>query len=186
MRVIAGRLGGRRLAAPRGDATRPTSDRVREALFSILGDVTGARVLDLYAGTGALGIEALSRGAARAVFVESARPALAALRSNLASLDLAGAGVIIAQPIDRAVDLILRERPFDLVLADPPYAALAAAAASLERLASAHLLAPDARLVLEHASRDASPDLHGLTRTSTRSYGEASLTLYEARFNEPA
>src|SRR5579859_1944240 len=88
MRVIAGELGGRRLRSPRGEATRPTSGRVREALFSMLGEIDGARVLDLFAGSGALGIEALSRGAASATFVEHAPPALAALRANLAALGL--------------------------------------------------------------------------------------------------
>ncbi len=88
MRVIAGRFGGRRLAAPRGSGTRPTSDRVREALFSMLGEIEGASVLDLFAGTGALGIEALSRGAASAVFVERDPAALSALRANLATLGL--------------------------------------------------------------------------------------------------
>src|SRR3954451_107880 len=83
MRVIAGQYRGRRLTAPRGETTRPTSDRVREALFSILGDVTGVRVLDLYAGSGALGIEALSRGAAEAAFVDSSRRAADAIRANL-------------------------------------------------------------------------------------------------------
>src|SRR5262249_36636856 len=102
MRVIAGHLGGRRLSAPRGLATRPTSDRVREALFSALGDVGGATVLDLYAGTGALGIEALSRGAAGATFVENARPALAALRGNLAALGLEEQARVIAQPVARS------------------------------------------------------------------------------------
>src|SRR5205085_1825654 len=88
MRVVAGRLGGRRLAAPKGAATRPTADRVREAIFSVLGDVTDLTVLDLFAGSGALGIEAVSRGAAQATFVERARPALAALRTNLDALGI--------------------------------------------------------------------------------------------------
>ena len=88
MRVVAGELRGRRLVAPSGDATRPTADRVREALFSILGDVSGARVLDLYAGSGALGIEALSRGAAAATFVDSSQEAVAAIRRNLSELGL--------------------------------------------------------------------------------------------------
>src|SRR5437899_12962295 len=88
MRVIAGRLAGRRLAAPRGRVTRPTSDRVREAVFALLGDVAGARVLDLFAGAGGLGIEAISRGAARAVFIERDPPAVRALRDNLASLGI--------------------------------------------------------------------------------------------------
>jgi 16S rRNA (guanine966-N2)-methyltransferase len=181
MRVIAGRLGGRSLSAPRGLATRPTSDRVREALFSILGDVSGAVVLDLYAGTGALGIEALSRGASRAVFVESARPALAVLRQNLNDLGLTGVATVLAQPVERARDRLLAEQPFDLVLADPPYAAVAEAAAALGRLAAAgpRFLNPEGKIVLEHAGRDAPPDVIGLVRTGTRSYGEASLTFYE-------
>lgn len=179
MRVIAGRLGGRRLAAPRGQATRPTSDRVREALFSILGDVRGAAVLDVYAGTGALGIEALSRGATRAVFVESARAAVAVLRENLASLDLGGASLVIAQPVERAAELIAREGPFDLVLADPPYAALSGAASAVARLAERGVFAAGARLVLEHASRDAPPAIAGLERAESRSYGEASISIYE-------
>ena len=88
MRVVAGELGGRRLQAPGGGRTRPTGDKVREALFSIIGDVTGARVLDLYAGSGALGIEALSRGAAQAVFVDKAGPAVTAVKRNLSDLGL--------------------------------------------------------------------------------------------------
>jgi 16S rRNA (guanine966-N2)-methyltransferase len=179
MRVIAGRLGGRSLSAPRGLGTRPTSDRVREALFSILGDVTGAVVLDLYAGTGALGIEALSRGAERAVFVESARPALAVLRQNLRDLGLTGVATVLAQPVERA--RLLAEWSFDLVLADPPYASVAEAAASLGRLAAAgpRFLKPEGKVVLEHAGRDAPPDVIGLVRVGTRSYGEASLSFYE-------
>ena len=181
MRVIAGRLGGRSLSAPRGLATRPTSDRVREALFSILGDVTGAVVLDLYAGTGALGIEALSRGASRAVFVESARPAASVLRQNLAALGLMESGVVIAQPVDRALERVLSAGPFDLVLADPPYASVREAAASLARLAAAghRFLKPEGRVVLEHPGRDAPPEVGSLLSTGTRSYGEASLSVYE-------
>jgi 16S rRNA (guanine966-N2)-methyltransferase len=188
MRVIAGRLGGRRLSAPKGSSTRPTSDRVREALFSVLGDLTGASVLDLYAGTGALGIEALSRGARRALFVESARPALAVLRKNIEDLGLTAEAHAVAQPVARAIDRIAQEGPFDLILLDPPYAALAEAATVLNALMdrgspgeglAGPILAAGGTLVLEHASRDAPPSLKGLTRTSTRSYGEASLSFYE-------
>jgi len=182
MRVIAGRLGGRRLSAPRGRGTRPTSDRVREALFSMLGDIEGAVVLDLYAGTGALGIEALSRGARRAVFVENARPALAALAENLATLGIEGEARVVAQPVARASDLVVREGPFDLILVDPPYAALAEAAATVARVVGSQGagggLAPGGRLVIEHASRDAAPEIPGLSLIRTRSYGEASLSLY--------
>ncbi|WP_437674740.1 16S rRNA (guanine(966)-N(2))-methyltransferase RsmD [Sorangium sp. So ce131] len=179
MRVIAGRLGGRRLAAPRGEGTRPTADRVREALFSSLGDVTDALVCDLYAGTGALGIEALSRGARRAVFVDSGRPALAALRENLAALGLGEAARVVPLPVERALDLLHDEPPFDLVLLDPPYAALAKAVAAAARLAGPlGLLAPAGRLVLEHARRDPSPEIAGLTRDAVRTYGDTAVSFY--------
>lgn len=190
MRVIAGRLGGRRLIAPRGAETRPTTDRVREALFSALGDVSGAAVCDLYAGTGALGIEALSRGAARAVFVESGRAALAALRENLASLDLGQVAQVIPVPVERALDRLAQlmgDAPFDLVLMDPPWAALAAAATAAGRLASLGLLAPHGRLVLEHARRDAAPAIPGLSLDSTRTYGDTAVSLYvRAEPGDPA
>lgn len=175
MRVIAGRLGGRKLTAPRGLATRPTSDRVREALFSALGDVRGARALDLYAGTGALGVEAISRGAAHATFVESARPALAALRENLGALDLAGSTRVVALPVARAAATLTG--PFNLVFANPPYAALAEVPAAVAALRAA--IAPGARLVVEHASRDPAPDLAGLTPRPTRAYGDTAVTIYD-------
>jgi 16S rRNA (guanine966-N2)-methyltransferase len=177
MRVIAGALGGRRLIAPHGHATRPTSDRVREALFSVLGDVTGARVLDLYAGTGALGIEALSRGATRAVFVENGRPALAALRENIASLGLGSASRVVTQPVLRALEGLAAEGPFDLVLLDPPYAALAEATRVLAALPG-KLAASEGRVVLEHASRDAPPAALGLSLAFTRAYGDTAISLY--------
>jgi 16S rRNA (guanine966-N2)-methyltransferase len=178
MRVIAGRLGGRRLGAPRGTATRPTSDRVREALFSALGDLGGAAVLDLYAGTGALGIEALSRGAARAIFVESARPALAALRANLAALGLEGLTRVVAAQVERAVTTL--PGPFDLVLVDPPYAALGGVPRVLEALAKAGAIAKDGRVVVEHAARDPAPPVAGLVARPTRTYGDTALTIYDA------
>ena len=120
MRVIAGAYKGRRLQAPRGSETRPTSDRVREALFSILGDVSGLRVLDLYAGSGALGIEALSRGAAEAVFVESDRRAADAIRSNLRAVGDPDAIVWVGDAL-AYLKRAPTETPFDLVFADPPY-----------------------------------------------------------------
>ena len=120
MRVIAGRFGGRSLAAPPGRSTRPTSDRVREALFSILGPLDGARVLDLYAGSGALGIEALSRGAASAVFVERDPRALEVLRSNLDALGIE-ADVRRSDAVAALRDARKRGETSDLVLCDPPY-----------------------------------------------------------------
>lgn len=126
MRVVAGELGGRRLVAPEGRTTRPTSDKVREAVFNALGSagvLEGARVVDLYAGSGAMGIEALSRGAASCVFVEQDRAALAALRRNVDQLGLAERCRIVA---DDAVRFVHRPdapeaRDATLVLADPPY-----------------------------------------------------------------
>jgi 16S rRNA (guanine966-N2)-methyltransferase len=177
MRVIAGRLGGRRLTAPRGLATRPTSDRVREALFSALGDVSGASVLDLYAGTGALGIEALSRGAAGATFVESDRGALVALRENLTALGLEASTRVLAQPVARAAGAL--RGPFDLVFADPPYAALAEVPPTLVALLQTATLAPRARVVVEHASRDHAPAITGLTPRPSRAYGDTTVTLYD-------
>ncbi len=175
MRVIAGHLGGRRLVAPRGLATRPTTDRVREALFSALGSVDDARVLDLYAGTGALGIEALSRGAASAVFVESARPAIAALRANLASLGLEAKARVLALPVARAAATLAADATprFDLVFADPPYDDVDDAIGALETLAPS--FAPGARVVLEHASRRPPRPTVRFEALRTRTYGDTAL-----------
>ena len=176
MRVIAGTLGGRRLKAPPGRATRPTSDRVREALFSMLGDVEGARVLDLFAGTGALGIEALSRGAARAVFVERDRRAAAVLRENLAALGL-GAERAELRRGDALAALRTageREELYDLVFIDPPYADAAGLGERLSALL-APLLAPAARVVSESDRR--APLALDLPIATERRYGDTSITI---------
>lgn len=178
LRIIGGRLGGRRLLAPRGQGTRPTQDRAREALFSILVDVTGYRVLDLYAGSGAVGLEALSRGALRAVFVESDPRAIACLERNVLALDLAGASTVVGSPVARALRTLPRAGPFDILFADPPYDL--GEAALLEVLTHAPvLLAPSGIVVLEHRSRDPSPEaLLPVVRTDVRRYGEAALAFY--------
>lgn len=120
LRVIAGVYGGRTLVAPRGSDTRPTSDRVREAAFSILGDIAGARVLDLFAGSGALAIEALSRGAAQATLVDSAPTAIAAIRGNLERLDIEAE--VIGRPVARFLHSARGgARQYDLIFLDPPY-----------------------------------------------------------------
>lgn len=158
MRVIAGTARGRRLQAPAGRDTRPTSDRVKEALFASLAPLLdGARVLDCYAGSGALGIEACSRGAAHAVLVEQDRRALVALRSNLDRAGLGGCATVVAGDVARFCRAPAGG-PFDLVLADPPYATpLATVWAHLGDLHAAHGLADGATVVVERDRRD--PDL---------------------------
>jgi 16S rRNA (guanine966-N2)-methyltransferase len=177
VRVIAGRYGGRRLQAPKGRATRPTSEKVREAIYAMLGDVEGARVLDLFAGTGAMGIEALSRGAREAVFVESARAAGDALEANLETLGLTGEQAQLRR--ERAEEALGRARKrketYDLILIDPPYGR------ALElgpRLAAAlpGLLAPGARVVLER-DRRVTLDL-GLALEKERRYGDTTIAIH--------
>lgn len=182
MRVIGGALGGRRLTAPPGRATRPTSDRVREALFNVLGNVAGAVVLDLYAGTGALAMEALSRGASRAVLVDSGRPALAVLRDNIASLGLGDRTKVLPLPVLRAMANLGGLGPFDLVFVDPPYAELEEAAKVLSLVVP--LCSAEATIVLEHASRDAAPEVETLRRLETRAYGDTSISLYTVENGE--
>jgi 16S rRNA (guanine966-N2)-methyltransferase len=177
MRVIAGRLGGRRLKAPRGRDTRPTTDRVREALFSMLADVHGVRVLDLFAGTGALGIEALSRGAAHVVFVERSREALVALRANLAALRI-GAEQAEVRPGDALGALrTARERgeTYDLVFVDPPYGRARELGEALAGILPG-LLAPDARVVVEADRRN--PAELALRVEALRRYGDTTITIH--------
>ena len=173
MRIIAGTHRGARIAAPRGVATRPTGDRVREAAFNLIGPVDGATVLDVFAGSGALGLEALSRGAASVTFVEADRAACRTIADNLAKLKLTGARVTCA---DAVWALRQETRAYDLVLVDPPYEDWA----ELEPRLAEHLprvLAPDGLLVVETGARD-EPSLPLQLRTSRR-YGSARLTLFE-------
>ena len=178
MRIVAGVARGRRLAGP-PTGTRPTSDRMREALFSSLEanrSLTGTRVLDLYAGTGAVGLEALSRGAARVVLVESHRAALAVLRRNVATLGLSGASVVA-----RAVEGYLaaeQPEPFDVVFADPPYAVDDTALRDVLGLLGARgWLADGAEVVVERPARNGPPDLavDPITPVRERRYGDGLL-----------
>ena len=159
--------------APRGAGTRPTADRVREALFSMLGDVSGARVLDLYAGSGALGIEALSRGAESAVFVERDQAALAALRRNL---DAVGARAEVRRQ-DVLRFLARPEGTFDLVFCDPPYDGAPAVAAPLTG-ALPTLLGEDARIVTESDKRN--PLLLPLPLVVERTYGDTRVAIHSS------
>jgi 16S rRNA (guanine(966)-N(2))-methyltransferase RsmD len=174
VRVIAGRFGGRRLSAPRGALTRPTADRVREALFSVLGDLEGARVLDLFAGSGALGIEALSRGAAEVTFVDSAPAALRALRDNLTALDLE-AEVRRADARGFLRGARKTGRQYDLVFLDPPYRRAAALARELDRDLPA-VLSPGARVAVE-TGRQAPLQL-GLPLLDERRYGDTLIRIH--------
>ncbi len=151
---------------------------MREALFSRLGYVPGAKVLDLYAGTGALGIEAISRGAVRAVFIESARPAVTALRANLEALKLTADTQVFAQPITSALRFLKALGPFDLVFLDPPYAQLPEVPPIVAALLKADALSATARVIVEHAKKDKAPPLPGLDEPDTRLYGTTAVSLY--------
>jgi 16S rRNA (guanine966-N2)-methyltransferase len=172
--VVAGAFKGRTLHAPRGSDTRPTADRVREALFSMLGPLDGARVLDLFAGSGALAIEALSRGAAEAVLVERDPRAVAAIERNLEPLE------VVAGVRRRDALAYLRETadaPFDLVFADPPYDAAPRLAARLtEHLPG--LLADNGRIVTESDKRN--PLMLDLPLLRERDYGDTRITIHGA------
>jgi 16S rRNA (guanine966-N2)-methyltransferase len=173
VRILAGRWKGRRLDVAPG--ARPTSGRAREALFDILQDsVIGSRVLDLFAGSGAIGLEALSRGAAEAVFVETDRRALDANLSRCAPA--AGHVRVLAEDARRAAALLSREgRRFDLVFADPPYSR--GAAALSESLGD--LVAPGGRLVLQTDSDEAAPEIAGLAPSGRRAYARNVFWLFE-------
>jgi 16S rRNA (guanine(966)-N(2))-methyltransferase RsmD len=186
MRVIAGSARGRRLAAPPGSDTRPTADRVREALFSILGPPpASAVVLDLFAGAGTLGIEALSRGAERAVFADHARAAARVLRKNLDELGLAGRAEVHVGDATRFAQRLGREgRSFSWIFLDPPYAA-GLADAALAAIAAGRLLAPDGTLVVEHDRRASPQAEHGLLiKADCRRYGDTELTFYRINDHE--
>lgn len=185
MRIVGGIHRGRALTAPEGSATRPTSDRVREALFNILShglehtDATplpqGARVLDLFAGSGALGFEALSRGATRVLFVDTAPAARAAIRQNIDALQAAGATKLYRRD---AADLGPMESncggPFDLVFLDPPYHS-GLIAPALEGLLAGNWLNENAVLVIEVAANEVLPEQAGYMELDRRTYGDTML-----------
>ena len=180
MRVVAGKWGGRTLRAPRGTSVRPTTDRVREAVFAILGgDVEGSVVLDLFAGTGAMAIEALSRGAAGAVLVESSPAALDALKANLAALEAEGAACLPLDYREAVRRLSAKGKTFDLVFLDPPYGK-GLVGRSAELLSRAGILAQGAVVVAERASRDPVDAVPaGWRERSDRRYGDTRITLYD-------
>jgi 16S rRNA (guanine966-N2)-methyltransferase len=174
VRIIAGRCKGGRIAAPKGLDTRPTSDRVREATFNLVGPVEDAAVLDLFAGSGALGLEALSRGAASAVFVESDRNACVTIRRNLEKLRLDGAEIACSDVLRY---LATARGLFDLVLVDPPYEMVESLAMRLARYLPP-LLGDDGLVVFESPSR-VEVELPPLRTRTTRRYGSTRVTLFE-------
>lgn len=176
MRIIAGQWRGRRLTAPRGDTTRPTADRTRETLFSMLtsrlGSFEGLSVADLFAGSGALGLEALSRGAAHCLFVENERAALAAIRANITAL-----GAQRRTSVEAGSVMALRpaREPLDLILADPPYRT-GAGEVALDRMLRLGWIGPASWIALETAF-DEEPRVAGLVAETTRRVGKGRLTL---------
>lgn len=183
-RIIAGEAGGRRLSVPAGEAVRPTSDRVKESIFAALGPgrLAEARVLDLYAGSGALGLEALSRGAAEALFVDRDRSAGRAIQTNIDTLGFSDRAVIRLRPVATLLAAGPQGPPFDLALLDPPYDTPAVEVdAVLRLLVEGGWLAPDATVVVERAA--GSPPLvwpAGWGSTWERCYGD-TLVLFAQR-----
>ncbi|MBW2243186.1 MAG: 16S rRNA (guanine(966)-N(2))-methyltransferase RsmD [Deltaproteobacteria bacterium] len=175
MRVTGGELAGRRVEMPRRGEVRPTSDRVRESLFMRLGSQQGRRVLDLFAGSGALGIEALSRGADSVVFVDRNAVCGAAVRANLEALGLEERGKVVRSPAQAALRRFARRGDcFQLILVDPPYAS-GEAVEALQAIATSGLLDPAGTLVLETDRRHDPGSVDGLRRVDERRYGDTLL-----------
>jgi 16S rRNA (guanine966-N2)-methyltransferase len=183
VRVVAGTVKGFELKVPRGAGTRPTSDKVRDAVFNVLGEsVLDARVLDLFAGTGALSIEALSRGAAEAVLVESWRQACNIINANLEKTRFTADTSILCMSVSRSLTSL--EGQFDLILLDPPYA-FPDIHLVMETLGQGHLIADHGQVVLEHGKRFESRDAYGkLRRRQFKRYGDTAVSFYEIGGNE--
>lgn len=183
MRIIAGTAKGRTLLAPKNaQRIRPTADRVRETIFNVLGQsCEGLKVLDLFAGTGALALEAISRGAKSAVLVDRDREALSLCRANAEALGFTNVVDIVPRPVERALpELKEKSAPFDLVFIDPPYAAKVTAAV-LEQLCDLKLLGPAARVCVEHSKHEETPEtVAALTRIDQRRFGETVVSIYQA------
>jgi 16S rRNA (guanine966-N2)-methyltransferase len=185
MRIIAGTYRSRILKSPKGQALRPTSDRLRETLFNVLGPaIDGARFIDVFAGTGAVGIEAFSRGAAEVVFIENHAPAATLIRRNLESLNIrAGATVAVSDALHALEKLAAKHRPgqptYDFVFIDPPYAAAQEYTQVLRFLGDASFLSPAVRIIVEHRRTFELPESSGnLRRARVLRQGDATLTFY--------
>jgi 16S rRNA (guanine(966)-N(2))-methyltransferase RsmD len=179
MRVIAGEFKGRRLVTPRGNRTRPTADQVRTAaLDALMPWLAGAHVLDLFAGAGGVGIEALSRGAAHATFVERDPQALRALESNIGELPLGGRTRVLRTSVSRGLEILTGEGArHAVVFLDPPYEDAAAVTTTLEELGAGALVAPGGIVIAQHLTKQPAPSTAGaLHATRTRRFGETTLT----------
>lgn len=176
MRVIAGTAKGHRLVAPASPRVRPALDKVKAAIFNILFDVAGARVLDLFAGSGSIGIEALSRGAREAVFVEAWERAATSIRKNLDHCNLGHRARIITSDVRTAIAHLSKgANPFDLIFVDPPYLE-GLVNPTLARLAASPLVAETTLLIVEHHPKEPIDDIAGLTLTDERKYGQTRVS----------
>jgi 16S rRNA (guanine(966)-N(2))-methyltransferase RsmD len=186
MRIISGSSRGRRLATPKSQAIRPTSDRVKESIFNSLGsEVEGKAVLDLFAGTGNLGIEALSRGAKKALFVEKGRQALRLIQINLAQVGMEDRSEILPKDVSRAIGILnQRGESFDLILMDPPYEK-GLIQRTLLKLHSHRIYHEDSILIVEHDRREPIPEkLEGWTLARQRKIGDTLISFLIPRFLE--
>ena len=172
MRVIAGEAKGRRLIGPKTDAIRPVLDQVKEAVFNILFDVGGLHVLDLFAGTGAVGIEALSRGAKECVFVDSGKEAIQIISKNLELCKMVDRAQVFEMPVGKGIDLLSKKgKAFDLIFVDPPYER-GFVQKSLQKLAASSLLHSESVIIVEHHPKEPVGKIEGLGLTDERKYGQ--------------
>ena len=181
MRISGGEYKGRTLRTPKGDATRPTSGMVRETLFNILAPwLEGAHLLDLYAGCGSVGLEALGRGAAEAVFVEKARTALACLRSNINALQITTAATVLPLHVERALEQLGKQHlPFDIIFLDPPFADVPAYTRVLQGITDNNLLMEEGQIIAQHDARVSIPNAVGAMQCFRRKdIGDNVLTFY--------
>lgn len=179
MRVIAGKAKGRRLATPKANAIRPVLDQVKEAIFNILFDVTDLAILDLFAGTGAMGIEAISRGAQHCTFVDSSKEAMKLIGKNIQRCQFAAEANVLPMTVAKALHLLTAQgKQFDLIFVDPPYEKHYVNK-TLRRLAQSPLLHEGTRVLVEHHPKELIQEMEGLTLTDQRKYGQTLVSFFK-------